>query len=53
MRRTSPPLTWTALVRALKSPVMNYGGIAKEIENMPVSENDFFCCTDNYNYIDF
>ena len=42
MRKTSPPLTWTALVRALKSPVMNYGGIAKEIENMPVSENDFF-----------
>ena len=42
VRRTSPPLTWTALVRALKSPVINRGDIAEEIENMLVSENDFF-----------
>ena len=32
VRRTSPPLTWTALVRALKSPVINRGDIAREIE---------------------
>ena len=40
VRGTSPPLTWTALVRALKSPVMNHGDVAKEIENIPVSKND-------------
>ena len=32
VRRTSPPLTWTALVRALKSPVINRGDIARGIE---------------------
>ena len=32
VRRTSPPLTWTALVRALKSPVINRGDIAEKIE---------------------
>ena len=36
MRRTSPPLTWTALVRALKSPVINRGDIAEEIESTQV-----------------
>ena len=37
VRRTSPPLTWTALVRALKSPVINRGDIAEEIELKLVS----------------
>ena len=32
VRRTSPPLTWTALVRALKSPVINRGDIAERIQ---------------------
>ena len=36
VRRTSPPLTWTALVRALKSPVINRGDIAEEIESTQV-----------------
>ena len=29
--------SWPALARALKSPVINRGDIAKEIEKMPVS----------------
>ena len=32
VRRTSPPLTWTALVRALKSPVMDRKDVARGIE---------------------
>ena len=36
VRRTSPPLTWTALVRALKSPVINRRDIAEEIESTQV-----------------
>ena len=36
VRRTSPPLMWTALVRALKSPVINRGDIAEEIESTKV-----------------
>ena len=32
VQTTFPPLTWTALVRALKSPVINRGDIASEIE---------------------
>ena len=36
MRSTSPPLTWTALVRALKSPVISRGDIAEEIETTQV-----------------
>ena len=36
VRKTSPPLTWTALVRALKSPVINRKDIAEEIESTQV-----------------
>ena len=37
VRRASPPPSWSALVRALQSPVMDQGGIAEEIKKMPVS----------------
>ena len=37
VRRTSPPLTWTALVRALKSPVINRRDIAERIQPKLVS----------------
>ena len=39
VRRTSPPLMWTALVRALKSPVINRGDIAERIQPKLVSIN--------------
>ena len=41
VRRTSPPLMWTALVRALKSPVINRVDIARGIEANQVR---FSCC---------
>ena len=43
VRRTSPPLTWTALVRALKSPVINRVDIAEEIESTQVREQYVYC----------
>ena len=36
VRRTSPPLMWTAIVRALKSPVINRRDIAEDIESTQV-----------------
>ena len=43
VRGTSPPLMWTALVRALKSPPVNRGDIAEEIESELVSQSISLC----------
>ena len=43
VRRASPPPSWSALIRALQSPVMDQGGIAEEIKKMPVSVCVLFC----------
>ena len=46
VRRTTPSPSWSALARALKSPVINRGDIAKKIEARMVSPHSMI--TVNY-----